>query len=209
MHKTKGFSFTEAMVSIAILGIIATIAVFDLRKSRQTDELNTAVRVVAADLRALQTRALTAANLKTCPDAGGITVVCENGTSPCADPAQCLPAPPLAVGARFTTNQNAYDLFADVDPSKYDVKETDATEVFFQRALDKSGAPNVTVQALSAGSPSDVGFLRQNGNMQVNGCNPKIGCGAPLTLTVTFLHSQSGNTKAVFMDVNTGRISIQ
>lgn len=208
MYKRPGFSFVEAMTSVAIIGIIATITMFDLRSSQRTDELNNGIRVVASDLRSLQSRALSATNFKTCPAVGGLLRICEGGTAVCAVPAQCLPAPPMSVGVRFYTGGTTYDLFAEVESTKFDKLLTDGTEVFMQRNLALAGAPNVTVFALSDTNPSDVVFFRQNGNMQINACDPWV-CPSPQNLTVTLRHTITGKTKTVYMETATGRISIQ
>lgn len=208
MSKQPGFSFAEAMTSVAIIGIIATITVFDLRTSQRNDELNNGIRVVASDLRSLQSRALSATNFKSCTAVSdGKKIVCESSTTGCVA-GTCVQAPPSSVGARFTAGSSTYDLFAEVELSKYDARETDATEVFMQRKLALSGAPNVTIFALSDTNPSDVVFFRQNGNMQINACNPWV-CPSPQNLTVTLKHSITGKTKTVYMDTGTGRISIQ
>ncbi len=202
MRKAPGFSFVEAMVSVIVLAIIATITVVSLNHTSQVDQLNTAVRVVEGDLRSLQSQALSAGNVKICPDTGGVPVVCEDSTTGCANPAQCVPTPPPGVGAHFTTGSSVYRMYADVRPTTNDHKYTDAKEVFQSRDLGGAGAPNVVISALSQGSPTDVEFERQNGDMFINGMTTS-------TLSITLKQTVTNDTRTVSMNALTGRISIE
>ena len=200
------------MVSIVILGLISTAAIIDLGTTRQKDQLDTAVRLVAADLRSLQDRALTGQNILSCPQ-GSSSVVCELDRSSCDDPANCTEHPPSAVGfhAMKGTTSTRYDLFADVDPAKADGKE-DPTEIFLTRDLAQNGAPNVVISDLvaSAGSvPSvDVAFQRQNGEMGINGCFEPA-CTSSVTLRILLRQVQSNEVREVDLNSITGRISMQ
>ena len=197
-------------MSVMILGLIAVTSFVSLRTSRQKDELNTAARVVAADLRALQARALAAQNLKTCPDsASGLKIVCENSSANCVA-ASCTPLPPFGVGLHATRGIASYELFADVDATKNDWLKTDASEVFLQRDLEKSGAPNVLVNDLITSvslASVDVSFQRQNGSMGISGCYAP--CASPVALRIQLRHTLSNEIKEVALNSYTGRISIQ
>lgn len=197
------------MVSISILGLIAVATVLDLRSSRQKDQLNTAVRVVASDLRSLQDRGLTAQNILTCPEAAtGKNIVCEASTASCV-PSTCTALPPYGVGAHFVRGATTYDLFSDVDASKNDWKKTDATEIFQTRDLSLAGAPDVVIDDLvtSASVASiDVAFQRQNGAMGIDACYTP--CTAPVSLRIVLRHIVSNETKEVDLNSYTGRISV-
>ena len=200
----------EMMVSVVILGLIATTSFVSLRASRQKDELNTAVRLVAGDLRALQARALAAQNILTCMDSGtSLKIVCERSTVSCF-PSSCNPLPPFGVGFHAVKGATAYDLFADVDAGKNDWLETDASEIFLVRDIAKSGAQNVVINDLITSvslSSVEVSFQRQNGSMGISGCYAP--CSAPVALRIQLRHTQSGDVKEVALNSYTGRISIQ
>jgi type II secretory pathway pseudopilin PulG len=208
MHKVRAFTLNELMISVFILGLIAAASVVNLRTARQRDELESAVRVIAADLRSLQSRGLSAQNLNSCTDMAGFRQVCELSSTGCAS--SCAASSPIAVGAHFNQNATTYTLFADVEPTKNDWEQTDVTEVFFTRDLAKNGAPNTTITSLAGGgvlmSQADVSFQRQNGALGVNGCYAP--CSAPVTLQITVRHTVSGITRTVSANAYTGRISI-
>jgi prepilin-type N-terminal cleavage/methylation domain-containing protein len=207
MGKLKGFSLTEMLVSMAIMGIIAATAWVSLSRSAQMDQMNTALRVVAADLRAVQSRALSVENIKSCLNASGKQQVCEQTTAGCVG--ACLAIPPNAFGMNIRSNSSTYDLYAEVEPTTADYLKTGTAETFLTRDLVKSGAPNVIVSALSLASPSNVAFQRQNGSMVINGCNTLTGCVSPIALTITLLQTKLNITKTIVLNAYTGRISIQ
>lgn len=209
MRKARGFTINEVLISVFILGLIAAASVVNLRASRQRDELNSAIRVVAADLRSLQARALTGQNTSVCNDGGGVPIVCEQTTSGCAVPASCAPLPPYGVGAYFIRGQAKYDLFAEVAPTKNDWKRTDATEVFQTREFSKAGAPYVVIDDLvttASLASVNVAFQRQNGTMGIEACYAP--CVAPVALTIRLRHTLSNQTRDVSLSAYTGRISV-
>lgn len=210
MSKRPGFSIYELMISVAILMLISTAAVVNLRATRMKDELNTAVRLVSADLRALQSRALSGSNINSCTDSDGKLGVCEMDASFCAGSSSaCTPKPPYAVGAFLERNANNYRMFADVEPTKNDWKYTDTSETFDIRYLERNGAPNVTISDLLIGGSSvnqiNVAFQRQNGSMGIEGCYAP--CASPTSLTITLKHKISSETKNIYLNSYTGRIS--
>ena len=201
------------MLSITILGLLSVIVVLDLNAGKRREELQAGVRVLAADLRSLQTRALTAQNIKTC-FVMLKNIVCELSASACSSGAtSCTPIPPYGVGLHLTKGGMMYTLFADVDSSRNDWQETaGANEVFFTRNLAFSGASNVTISDLFSPVPVSspevhVAFERQNGNMHINPCSGTP-CEAAV-LTIRLRHSKSGDTKDVTITKATGRISIE
>ncbi len=205
-----GFTLVELMVSVFILTLLTTTVMFDLRASKRKDELNTAARVVAADLRSLQARALTGQNIQTCTPPSAKSVVCELSAAACGG-AACLALPPFGVGVHFQTAATAYILFADVEATKNDWQQTDASEIFLTRDLASVGAPNVTLDALTLPAPSgvvtqvDVAFQRQNGSMVIGGC---VTTGCSSRLEIRLKHTVSGDVKLVELNGLTGRISI-
>ncbi len=212
MHKRSGFTIYELMISIGILTLISAAAVVNLRTTRMKDELNTAVRLVAADLRSLQARALAGSNLNSCLDANGKYASCEFSAAYCAGGSlDCKSRPPFGVGALFQSNNNFYLMFADVDSSKNDWQYTDDTESFNTRYLDKNGAPNVVISDLATNAgvvgSVNVAFQRQNGSLGIQGCYAP--CVTPVALTITLKHLVSLETKNVYLNSYTGRISAE
>lgn len=207
MANRRGFSLTEVLVSMAIMGILAAVTWVDLTRSAQMDQLNTALRVLAGDLRSIQSRALSVENIKSCLNASGKELVCEQSRVGCVG--ACAAIPPSAFGINIRSNSSTYDLFAEVEPSTADYLQTSSAEVFLTRDLAKSGATNVIISALSLASPSNVAFQRQNGTMVINGCNISTGCLSPIALTITLKQTKINVTKTILLNAYTGRIAIQ
>lgn len=201
------------MVSIAILGILSVVVVMDLNSGKRREELQAGVRVLAADLRSLQTRALTAQNVKTCQVALK-NVVCEDPAVAATCGTPCAPAPPYGVGMRVLAGGTSYALFADVDASANDWKETPgANEIFLSRSLPLAGGSNVTILDIAAPGPVmapevHVAFERQNGRMHINPCAAGPACEVP-SLAIRLRHDKSGEIKTVTINAATGRVSVQ
>jgi type II secretory pathway pseudopilin PulG len=205
---SKGFTLAEALVSISILGMISFFTVSDLRTSQRRDELYNGARLVASDLRSLQSQALTAKNLRFCQNAVAQTISCEQSTTDCQDPNACTALPPAAVGAAFTMNASSYTFFTKYDGSSSDWTQLADSEVFGSRTLERSGAPNVVIDQVTPDllGKGYVAFKRQNGNVRLNACN---GCSEPVTLQIRVKHTKTGETKTVYLNSFTGRISIE
>lgn len=206
MRKRSGFTYIEATVSVAILAIISSITVASLYTTSQSEQLDNAAQLLTADLRTLQSQALTASSINACLDGSSKYLVCALSTAGCSG--ACGPQIPADVGMRLAVTQSSYTYFADVEPTKTDWKQTDATEVFFNRSFAGAGAPNVVISAISTGSPVDIAFERQNGNMDINGCRLSQGSCTPTNVTITLQQTQTHATKSVTMNALTGRISI-
>lgn len=208
-NKAPGFSYVEAAISIAIVGIISVAAYYNLRSSRMTDELRTAARVVAADLRSMQARALHGQNLKWCLDTSAAYSVCEDSAAACAVPADCLARPSGGYGAHFVKNSDAYDLYSVYTTGGAEWRRVNAGQTFISRVLSKSGAPNTSIVSLQGTVPFDevdVAFQRQNGNMRINACSA---CTEQSFLNVQVRHAISLKTITVSLNQYTGRISIE
>jgi hypothetical protein len=169
----------------------------------------TAARVLAADLRALQVKALNAENIKTCKNLG-INMTCETSLASCTDPMSCAPAPPFAYGAYFQSNSSTYPFFAEVDASNKDFEDTPgAGEEFFLRKFALVAVPNVKISALVADgvttTEANVTFSRQNGNPNIMPCSGA--CASATTLHFILTQTQSGDSANVYFNAITGRIS--
>jgi len=207
--KASGFTLGEALISVAILGIIAVASFFSLRTSRMNDELRYGIRVVEGDLRSLQVRALNAQNLKFCTDTSSNIIVCEDSAATCSS--ACTAVPPAGVGMHLAKDATSYVLFAKYDPNTSDWRQNGAGEVFLTRVLAASGAQNVKISALQSGVTTynsiDIAFQRQNGSMRIDAC--LVGCTNANTLIITLQHTQSNNTAVITLNTITGRISIE
>lgn len=209
-HNAPGFSLTELLVSISIITLLGTIVIMDLSSGRRKEELLNGAKIVAADLRALQARALAGQNVKTCDKAPG-KITCELAAAGCDVPASCAPLPPYSFGMHLATASSTYSFFADVSSPNDWMDTPVGGEAFFSRNLATSGAPNVQVWTLSSGvlTPSDahVAFERQNGAMHISPC-ALAPCASATTLTITVRHSQSLETRTVSLNAITGRVSV-
>ncbi len=206
-HKHSGFTLTEALVSVSILAILGTISIFDLRASRRVDELNTAARYLAADLRSLQARALTAKNIKTCLDGGNVKIVCENSSASCAG--ACTPEPPAAIGVSFAQNASTFSLYAKLDSASTDWTNTSAVETVEIHSFRLNGAPNVIIDNLDntfLPGRADISFMRQSGSTRLNAC---VACLEPGSISIRLKHTESNATRIVKVNGITGRISIE
>lgn len=217
-NKAPGFTFMEAMISIVIVGIISVAAYYNLRSARMTDELRTAARVVAADLRAAQAQALQGQNVKWCTDVSGKDIVCQDGTASCSDPAQCIAKPSGAFGVHFYKDTSSYELFSILSNDQATWGGVNPGQVYSSRYLAKSGAPNTTITDLVplTGSlwfnQAAAIFERQNGRMHVLTCYTcDLGLVGPLmpTFKITIKHTISLKTISVSLNTLTGRISIE
>lgn len=206
----KGFTLIEAMVSVAILGLLAGIVTTNLTESRRTEELQSAARIVVADIRSAQSRALTVKNVAFCQNASDAWIACELGSASCKPGSACTPVPPDGVGLHFSVSSSTYAYYGIMNGPGNDFARTSSQQDFLIRRLDLAGAPNVEVAAISAtlpsGSEADVFFQRQNGVMRLNAC---AACAEPSSLLITLRHAQSGRSKQVRVNALTGRISIE
>lgn len=207
--RASGFSLSEALVSLTIIGILSVTMVLNLNSSKRVEELGAAARVVAADLRSMQARALAGQNVKTCAKAGP-TVVCESSDAIC-DPLgplnPCTPTPAFSYGMHLTPGTSVYNAFSDVNAATKDWIETPgAYETVSTRDVTKNGGSNVTIFSLGAGiSDAHVSFERQNGRMHIV-CTPAC---AGTDLTITLRHEQSLATRQITLRAATGRISVE
>jgi prepilin-type N-terminal cleavage/methylation domain-containing protein len=208
LRRSPGFSIIELLISIAILGVLSTGGYLTLQGARNADELQTAVRVLANDLRSMQSMALSTTNVRICDLAIGGTGVCVTTTAGC-NGGTCTPRPPAAVGVRLTTGSGSYTLYGKTDGTS-DLRYASAREVIEVRDLAGSGAQNVRVQSFTtvpgaaAANPMNIAFLRQSGSMKINQCGT---CTAATELVVALRHTVTGQLARVRLNVVTGRIS--
>ena len=205
-----GFSFVELMISIAIVGMLSVITVVSLNSTQKTDELRTATRQLAADIRSMQSRALSAQNIKSCVSLMGDFAVCENGTTNCSG--TCAPATPPAFGLHLVAGNANYILFADVDIDVGGYKYTKAYEMLLQRDLS-ANSNNVIVEKVfsvrALGTTSkpygDVTFLRQSGTTHLfDDVTPP----EPVSMIIRLKHLTASTTMDIRIDQSTGRVSI-
>ncbi len=210
-HKQKGFTILELLISLSIIVLLATITVFELRSSRRTEELRTAARQVSGDLRAMQSRALSAKNLKTCTTPTADLAVCEFSTIACgANP--CAESIPSAYGIRFVSSDYRYTIFADINPSSgVDYRYSDAGEVYQMQSILPLETDYVIVDQITAGgapvASADISFMRQSGTVRMfhPGVPP---ASEPGLIRIRLLHTITNQTTEIEINRITGRISI-
>ncbi|MFH1077915.1 MAG: type II secretion system protein [Patescibacteria group bacterium] len=221
--RRDGFTMVELMVSIVILVLISTTTVFSLTSTRNKDELNTAARMLASDIRNIQARALAARNVYQCTGADGKLQLCgadASVTPTCVD--ACTPLPPPRFCLHTPPASQFYQLYADIRGN--DWRLTDTNERLINRSLalpggGSGGNVNMLISNVSwPGSPAtpntaDICVSRQSGTMRINACGdaglPACTPTEPQVLTVTLRHNKSGESKTIEVNAVTGRVSIQ
>ena len=211
-HKLQGFSVAELLISLSIIVLLATFAVFQLGSSQQRDELQTATRQLAADLRSMQSRALAGQNLKACPDGSDLRV-CEYSEASCS-PGTCTEEIPYSFGIHVEENQKDYSTFADFNPVPGgDNKQNDDKEILLTRELSPT-SKNVSISTIVSGNSggfsapqplADITFTRQSGAAHINDSTVPP---EPSLIIITLTHLETGNTMQIEVNRITGRISI-
>lgn len=215
MRFPKGFTFIELIVSVTILMLISTATVFSLRTTKENEELRTAARLLAGDIRSIQARALAARTVLQCPIAGGRTRICENDNPselPCTG--ACSASSPPRFGIALDAGFGAYSTYADVDP--LDGVYTNLEERLAYRELQPLAASTVLVQELrTENGPEDASFIvasRQSGAMRIDPCGDPgfFAClvTEPRTLSIVLRHARSGKELTVDVNAITGRVSV-
>lgn len=209
----------ELMISIVILVLISTATLFSLRSTRERDELNTAARLLASDIRNVQQRALTGRNVLSCDGPTGVKRVCGADAiveASCAGP--CAPSTPPRVGVSLAAGSETYDLFADVGGA--DWRKTGDTEVFIRRNLNPIGGSKVEILRLAYEGldlppvpKADIAVGRQSGAMRIDACGdpglPACAPTEPKGLVIELQHRTTGDTAVIEVNAVTGRVSIQ
>lgn len=208
----------ELMISITILVLIATATLFNLNSTRNTEELNTASRLLESDIRNIQARALAARDVLQCRAPDDLQSVCGSdayATASCTGP--CSASPPPRFGINLMRGAAFYDLYADIRGD--DWRETNDREVMIRRQLNPLGGGNVVIIGIAlpgvvpAPSTADIAVSRQSGVMRINACGdsglPACSPTEPTSLTITLRHNKSMQYKTVEVNSVTGRVSIQ
>jgi len=207
-RKATGFTLVEVMVSLAIMGLLAVTVVVNMNSGKRTEELRGAARQMAADIRSMQSRALSAGEVKACVK-GGVTVVCENSAADCSTP--CTGTVPSIYGVMATTSATGYVLFAKVDGGRVNYWMENSDETMLARRLLQVGSQDVEIQDIQLpGSPpqsrnqASLGFMRQSGTNRIydgTGTEPSI-------IDIILRHKISGATQTLEINRVTGRVSI-
>lgn len=202
------------MVSIAIIGLLAVIVVVNLNSGKRIEQLSNAARQLTADIRGMQSRALSAGDVKACLTGGGIMGVCENSTALCADPATCAGRVPSAYGISVTTTSPAdeYVLFVEIESSTLDYAYTGEHEKVMAKKIIPIGAQEVEIQTILTGKPApltpqafgSVSFQRQSGTTRMNDGTAL----EPDIMVIRLRHKISNETLDIEVNRITGRVSI-
>jgi len=213
MHLLKpAFTLPEMLVSVAVMGILAVTVMSNLNSGKQTEELRTAANQLVADIRSMQARALAAGEVKACPKADGKMAICENSTTMCLLPANCIGHVPSSFGIHASTTNTGYVLFAEEEPSKADYKYSGQDETLIARTLLQGSSQDVVIQNIYSDKPAvgfavsvgDISFTRQNGVTRMFD-----GTTEPDVITIRLKQKQSNVTKDVVINRITGRVSIE
>ncbi len=216
--KKSGFTLVEMLVSIAIIGLLAVIVVVNLNSGKHIEQLSNAARQLTADIRGMQSRALSAGDIKACLDASAVLIVCENSTADCADPAQCSGMVPGYYGLMVTTTATGYSMFVEYPITGLENQYMDSPdEQLVRRRLLQLGSSDVEISQVELWSSTtgwvtpnptvgSVVFRRQNGQAKIFDA---AGTGAVMALLkITLHHKISNDTLVVEVNGETGRVSI-
>ena len=210
-RKLQGFSLMEMLISISIVALLALTSVFLLKSSQENDELNTAARQLAGDIRSMQSRALASQNVKTCTNASSETQLCEDSIAGCAG--ACTAANSYGFGIHIYSASSTYVAYADITPAAPDYKYTKNTEKLFSRTLAILGSATVYVKSITSTDSlgvqttqtgADIDFTRQTGKMRLVG----LGGSEPVLLIILLEHKTSKRQVTVEINRVTGRVSI-
>ncbi len=210
MHYRKlvGFSVAEMLASLAIVVILALATIFELNSYQKGEELRTAARQLAGDIRSVQSSAFSARNIKACPLGAG-KAICEESEAMCA-PGTCVLTIPQSYGISFNLNSSNYEMFADLNPIVADYKLTDQNELLARRFISALGGQNVIVDSIlvnnvPGSTRADITFLRQSGDVAF--VTAPVAPGATV-ITIKLRHLTTGATQSIEINKATGRISI-
>ncbi|MBD3281906.1 hypothetical protein GF391_04120 [Candidatus Uhrbacteria bacterium] len=209
-RKSSGFTIIEMLIGVSIVILLATVTVFELRSARRGDELRTAARQLVGDIRAMQSRALAAKNLKTCDTGGPDKAVCEIDESACGGN-PCEDDIPAAYGVRLESGTSTYVMFADINPSAaVDYRYTDAAELFESRSILPLGSTDVVLDQIISGTSTsvtfaDISFMRQNGVVRMYDTTVPP---EPTLMRFRLRHTVSNQTMEIEVNRITGRVSI-
>jgi prepilin-type N-terminal cleavage/methylation domain-containing protein len=211
-YKTTGFTLVEMLVSLAIMGLLAVTVVVNMNSGKRTEELRNAARQMAADIRSMQSRALSAGEVKACLK-GAVMMVCENSTVGCTDPAQCSGSVPADYGVMATTSATGYVLFAEVEPSTVKFWMDSNDEMVLRRPLLPVSNQDVEIQKIETWTPpgapatpavGSIGFMRQSGTARFyDGTGTE-----PTMMKITLRHKLSNAVLGLEINRVTGRVSI-
>ncbi len=208
-RKQKAFTVIELLIGISIVVLLATITVFELRTSKRSDELKTATRQFAADLRLAQSWALAAKSVEACETASSDLAVCEFGTAVCGGN-PCEDKIPSAFGVYAAAGTSTYTIFVDINPmTGTDLRYTDSGEVYQKHNLLLLGSEDVILEQIYSSSTSvtsaSVSFMRQNGKVRIhNSTTPP----EPAIIRFILKHIVTSQTAEIQVNSVTGRISI-
>lgn len=218
LRKKSGFTLAEMLVSVAVIAILAVIMVVNLNSGKRTEQLSDAARQLVADIRGMQSRALSAGEVKACLNASAVLIVCENSTADCADPAQCLGMVPDHYGLMVTTTATSYSMFVEYSLAGLVNQNMDSPdEQLSRRRLLPIGSQDVEISKIELWSGTtgwvspdptigSVVFSRQSGQAKIFDA---AATGAVMgILKITLRHKISNDTLTIEVNRETGRVSI-
>ncbi len=178
--RSRGFTFVEMIVVVAVIGLLATIIVLQFNGTNSAVELDSAISVVHADIR----RA---------------TVFATTGKTCCA-----ADAVPEGYGLVFTPGTTAYILYADVDGDHlYSASSTDEVIQTIDLETDEL-ISDVIIQTCSPaavpGGPCDFLATVPAGTLYTAGTRTT-------DFSVTLQQIENAQTEEITVDINSGQIN--
>jgi prepilin-type N-terminal cleavage/methylation domain-containing protein len=160
-----GFTLVELLVSISIIGVITGMMMANFRGGQQSAEVRLAADILVAQIRSVQTSALSGRLVSVCSGGVDDLDVCEPKTPPVAcGGGACQKRVPTGYGIRLATAEpTAYTLFYDTDDDRrYDVGEELSEAPYVSTAT-------VLFRGSPAGDPVDLVYAPPFGTLYVNG----------------------------------------
>ena len=214
-NKLKGLTLVEMVIVTAVIVILATITVLQLKDNTGREDLLMIKSGFLANLNIVQNKSLTAKNVKIC-DANSLVALCEDNTNLCDSGASCDSFIPNAYGVHLDKNTTSYIEFVDINPPTLDFQYSGIEELlktdYFLPLTHKDQKTGVSVENIQAYNSSgdlidydhvDITFIRQSGEMRFR----NIGSPEPNLLFVVLKHVKSGRIIKFEFNRITGRIS--
>lgn len=196
-NKPRGFTITELLVSIAIIGVISGAMLANFHGGQQSAEIRLASEIMVSQLRDIQTASLGGRLVSACSGGTQANQVCEPGKQPaiaCNGGGTCQRRSVPGYGIHLVANQTTYTVFYDVNGNNtYDTGEDVVSKSFTPTGVVKLGAANAVL-------PLDIVFNTPDATVKFNNA------AAPDLLTLTLTHVTVGSIRHVNVFRIAGRI---
>lgn len=197
-RRPQGFTLIELLVSLSIITVITGQMLANFRSGQRLSELRFSTEIVMAQLREIQTNAVTGRLVGICSGGTNDGKVCEATKVPSLDctGGSCDDRVPSGYGVRFSTvNPTEYVVFFDVDgDATYDPGEELNPKPYVSTG-------QVAFVGADASIPLDIVFTPPFGRVHVNG-SPSGANSVEITLS----HLNGSEERHVTINRITGKI---